>query len=124
MSKCAQVLHFFYDLTSVEQVRHLGCYRAKHRKGASRKAHTVASARLQTSNTLRLMLMHTCIGCFHLRLQPGLVKFSLYSTRQEKREDAALQLASSNGKLPEVAMMARMYDKQRRSRIKERPWEP
>ena len=34
---CVQVLHFFYDLTSVEQVRHLGCYRAKPRKGGLRK---------------------------------------------------------------------------------------
>ena len=31
-----QVLHFFYDLTSVEQVRHFGCYQIDLEVGAFR----------------------------------------------------------------------------------------
>ncbi len=91
----AQVLHFFYDLTSVEQVRHLGCYTAKQGKGASRK-HTCSSYKLQT-HSRSFINMHTCFGCFNLQLQRVLVNLACTGP-QDKREDAAVQLAEAMAK--------------------------
>ena len=57
-SSCAQVLHFFYDLTSVEQVRHLGCYRAMHGKGALRKHICCSHALIAPARRVLLMQPH------------------------------------------------------------------
>ena len=91
----AQVLHFFYDLTSVEQVRHLGCYRTKQGKGASRKH--ICSSNPSNTHIAPIPFMHTCFGACDLRLLPALVKLACDGP-QEKREDAALQLASAMAK--------------------------
>ena len=39
-----QVLHFFYDLTSVEQVRHFGCYQINLEVGAFRNQYLAIAA--------------------------------------------------------------------------------
>ena len=56
---CAQVLHFFYDLTSVEQVRHLGCYTVMHGKGAFRKHICCSHALMAPARRVLLVHPHT-----------------------------------------------------------------